>query len=525
MEFNRWSLLGGLLFALPGCRSWDEVRSQFVEPVNQFLHKKCAKAWESMSMDEILDLYSQPLSSDRDFRERKSGLLRRFANIEYASSIIIDLKPANGEKNARAHLLLKLRGRTPNERKLALDQRYELVCVRQEDRWQIAEESLLGEELSFGSGAGFREEAAARGIKFQHDSRGVRDKNGVMQKYSAGSGLAVGDYDGDAYEDVFLVGGTAAYLYRNSGDGTFSDVTRKTGIRPFPEGEGRFAVFADYDNDGRNDLFVGVLDAPNLLYHAREDGTFEEVAAAAGLKPAYESVGAAFADFNNDGYLDLYLVNGGNLLRKTPDPMYNALNATPNVLYMSNGNGTFTDRTAEAGVGNSGWGLDVATADYDLDGDVDIAVGNDVGYNVLYRNRGDGTFEDVTLKAGLSYRGSTMGIAWGDVNNDGYPEIFAAAMESNSRWMVEQPAFPSPAPWYINLFLRATVIDILKEMFYGNRFYLNNGDGTFREVAEEWGVRRGGWAWSALFLDADNDGLLDVYQVNGFISGKDQKDL
>ncbi|HVR73657.1 MAG TPA: VCBS repeat-containing protein, partial [Planctomycetota bacterium] len=225
------------------------------------------------------------------------------------------------------------------------------------------------------------------------------------------------------------------------------------------------------------------------------------------------------------GHLDLYIVNGSNLFRRHPEPIYNALNAVPNALYVSNGDGTFTDRTREAGVGHSGWGLAVTTADYDLDGDTDIFVGNDVGFDVLYRNRGDGTFDDVTQEAGIIYRGSTMSAAWGDLDGDGYPDLFAPAMDSNSRWMTRQPGFPSPAPWFVNLFLRSIVLDILNEMLYGNRLYMNNRDGTFREVADSARVRRNGWAWSGIFLDYDNDGDQDIFCCNGFVSGPERKDL
>jgi hypothetical protein len=157
------------------------------------------------------------------------------------------------------------------------------------------------------------------------------------------------------------VAGTGGRLFKNNADGTFGDATREVGLdQPF-DGEGRFAVFADYDGDGHTDLFVGILDAPNRLYRNRGDNTFEDVAVRAGLKQLNETVAAAFADFNRDGHLDLYLVNGGNPFRKNPEPVYNALNAVPNTLYISNGDGTFTDRTAAAGVGHSGWGLAVAT--------------------------------------------------------------------------------------------------------------------------------------------------------------------
>jgi hypothetical protein len=514
-----------LLLAPSGCRTWKEVRADFVDPLNRFLHQEQPRAWESMSLEKVLDQYSPALAGDPAFRAKKEEVLERFTKIEYGSCIVDSVTQLAGEDKVRAKALFKLRGEAPGGKRLAMERWYSQVCERTAGRWHISEETLLEpESLAYAKGPTFSEESEARGIKFVHSSRGVPDQFGVKQPYSAGSGLAIGDYNDDGHEDVLLVAGGELHLFRNRG-GSFEDVTAGSGLSLPPTGEARFGVFADYDGDGHTDLFVGVLNSPNLLFHNRGDGTFGEVATRAGLAPWNETVAAAFADFNNDGNLDLYLVNGSNLLHNHPEPVYNALNAVPNALYLSNGDGTFTDRTAEAGVGHPGWGLSLATADYDLDGDVDIFVGNDVGYSVLYRNRGNGTFDDVTMPAGVIYRGSAMSAAWGDVDGDCYPEILAAEMDSNSRWMIDQPGFPAPAPWFINLVLRPTVLSILKEMLYGNRFYRNNGDGTFSEVAQEAGIRRNGWSWSACFLDYDNDGNLDVYNLNGFVSGKQKQDL
>ncbi len=513
-----------IILALAGCRSWEERRAEFIDPINQFLHQRYPRAWESLALENLLGFYSPELAASPAFRARKAEMLARFSIIERAGCIIEDLAQIQGEDQVQARLLLKLRGRSPEKKLFQMEQRSEVQCRRDHGVWRISQEALIKETRAYSDRPVFNEESEARGVVFKHASGGVLDKNGIVQNFSAGSGLAVGDFDDDGLDDLYLLGGVECRLFRNCGNGRFEDVTARAGVAA-RKLEARCAVFADYDNDGHNDLFVGVLDAPNPLFHNRGDGTFEEAAARAGLVPVNDTVGAAFADFNNDGNLDLYLVNGGNLYRNHPDPLYNALNATPNVLYISNGDGTFRDETARAGVGHTGWGLCVSTADYDLDGDIDIFVGNDVGYSVLYRNRGDGTFENVAREAGISYRGSAMSASWGDLNGDGLPDLFVAEMDSNSRWMIDQTGFPAPAPWYINLFLRPTVLSILKEMLYGNRSYLNNGDGTFRESAETMGVRKNGWAWSTHCFDYDNDGDLDLYSVNGFISGPVKKDL
>jgi len=523
---SRWWLVTLILTLLfPACRTWDETRKEFVDPINAFLHQKYPAAWRTMFLENILEFYSPELATSQDFRTSKRELLGRFLNIERAALTIVDLTQVGGADQARAIGLLRLAGVSSGDRRLASEQRYAIRCKRTGERWRITEEELLEENFIYSGAPAFTEEAVARGIVFEHYSGGVTDKLGVVRKYAAGSGLAVGDYNDDGLEDVYLIAGGGAKLFRNQGDGTFEETTRAAGLDSPFEGEGRTAAFADYDNDGHTDLFVAIHDEANRLYHNRGDGTFEEVGEQAGLLPAYETVTIAFADFNGDGHLDIYLVNGANPYRKHPEPIYNALNASPNTLYMGNGDGTFTDATEKAGVGHSGWALAVVTVDYDLDGDTDIFVGNDVGYDLLYRNRGDGVFDDVTQEAGISSRGSTMSVDAGDVNGDGYPDFFAPAMESNSRWMVDQPGFPSPAPWYLDLFIRPLVLDVVKEMFHGNRFYMNNGDGTFREVSEEAGVRRSGWAWSGNCLDYDHDGLLDMYCLNGFISGEQKDDL
>jgi hypothetical protein len=532
---RRLLLAASLVVPLQGCRSWDEIRAGYIEPLNDFLHKRYARVWETEELDAVLSLYSAELAGDERFRREKRLLLERFTAIEQAFAIIDRLEQAGRAAVVDAGVLLRLRGIAEGGVRLALERYYVLRCARgAAGEWEIISEELRGEEAVAGHSTSFSEESAERGLEFTHSSRGVPDKFGTVQLYSPGSGLAVGDYDGDGDEDVLLVAGDGAYLYANHG-GKLVEATVASGLGPFPldglenrGGEGRCAVFADYDNDGELDLFAGRIDAPDLLYRNLGGGRFEEVGARAGIVAAdgvFETTGACFADFDADGHLDLYVVQGGNLLRKHPDPMYNALDAAPNRFYLSRGDGTFSDRTAESGTGHRGWALAVSAADYDLDGDIDIFVGNDVGFNVLYRNRGDAVFDDVTLEAGLIYRGTSMSASWGDINEDGYPDLFVAAMDSNSRWMIDQPGFPAPAPWFLNLFIRSLVLDILREMLHGNRVYVSQGDGTFRDISSTSGLRRNGWAWSSLFLDHDNDGLLDVSSVNGFISGEVKDDL
>jgi hypothetical protein len=369
----------------------------------------------------------------------------------------------------------------------------------------------------------FREESLERGLDNRQDMGGVEDSHGVPQRYPGGSGLAVGDWDGDGLDDVYFANGLGCRLFQNLGGGRFGDVTEATGTHARAPGRSRCALIADFDNDGDADIFVGRIDGPHLFYRQDGPGVFHEVAARLGLSPAHETSSACAADFNGDGRLDIYVANCGNLTRMSPEPQHNALNAAPNTLFLQSPDGTFIEAAERAGVAHRGFGLGCAAADHDGDGDVDLFVANDFGFDVLYENRGDGTFQDVTGRARLLKRGAGMSAAWGDIDGDGLPELFVGGMHSNSQWMLDQPGHPLPAPWPIRILFRRQVIDIIKESLGGNDFYRNNGDGTFARMAPE--TRNSGWSWSSVFLDFDNDSLLDIYAVNGFISGEDREDL
>ena len=208
-----------------------------------------------------------------------------------------------------------------------------------------------------------------------------------MDKVDGGRGSAWGDYDNDGDEDIVAVGTYQPHvLYRNNGNGTFTNVADQAGIAD-PRG-GWGSLFADYDNDGFLDLYItrggwsGA--AENTLYHNNGDGTFTDVTHTAGVADPQSSFCAAWADYDNDGFLDLYIADGviGD--------------GAANVLYRNNGDGTFTNIAESAGVANTGNSLGTAWGDYDKDGYIDLHVVNFGQSNVLYRNNGDGTFTDVT---------------------------------------------------------------------------------------------------------------------------------
>lgn len=272
-------------------------------------------------------------------------------------------------------------------------------------------------------------------------------------------GVAWGDYDNDGYLDLYVANNGTNRLYHNNRDGTFMEVGASAGVNH--RGDGQCIAWGDYDGDGDIDLYLSNHLNRNCLYKNNGDGTFTDVAASAGVADGSHmySRGVAWGDYNNDGHLDLYLASCGANAR-----------GGPNRLYRNNGDGTFTDMAVSAGVADSREnGTAVAWGDYDNNGYLDLCLSNYQQVCRLYRNKGDGTFEDVadaTRVAGIS----GGGVAWGDYDNDGHLDIFLVGKRIH--------------------------------------LYRNNGDGTFTDEAinERLSTVTGG--------DYDNDGDLDLYVIN-----------
>ena len=310
-----------------------------------------------------------------------------------------------------------------------------------------------------------------------------------MDKVDGGRGSAWGDYDNDGDEDIVAVGTYQPHvLYRNNGNGTFTNVADQAGIAD-PRG-GWGSLFADYDNDGFLDLYItrggwsGA--AENTLYHNNGDGTFTDVTHTAGVADPQSSFCAAWADYDNDGYLDLYIADGviGD--------------GAANVLYRNNGDGTFTNIAESAGVANTGNSLGTAWGDYDKDGYIDLHVVNFGQSNVLYRNNGDGTFTDVTPTTGMTLPVTDAFVTFFlDVDNDADLDIFISNSGSFQAFIAGQITGAAPHD--------------------GDRqvLYRNNGDGTFTDVTRESGLYHAFGAMGANFGDIDSDGYLDIYLATG----------
>ncbi|HXW04660.1 MAG TPA: CRTAC1 family protein [Vicinamibacterales bacterium] len=290
----------------------------------------------------------------------------------------------------------------------------------------------------------FEDVTAKAGITFVHAAGATPDKY-MFETF--GSGLAWIDFDDDGFVDLYLVNGapgSANALYRNKGDGTFADVTARSGAGAKDHNGYKTGVaVGDYDNDGRLDLYVTAY-GPNILYRNNGDGTFTDVTARAGVagRAREWSTSTGFFDYDRDGDLDLYVANYVDFrmddnpwcgLRKPGHRMYcnpTIFDGVADRLFRNEGNGTFTDVSARAGIANpAGKGLGVVFCDVDRDGDTDVYVANDLVRNFLYRNNGDGTFVDVAYAAGVGFDANGkpqagMGVDCGDVDGNGFPELF-----------------------------------------------------------------------------------------------------
>ncbi len=349
-----------------------------------------------------------------------------------------------------------------------------------------------------------------------------------MIRYGPG-GISVVDYDNDGFYDLFIPDGVSSRLFRNCRDGTFEDVTREAGLADL-DGVSA-AVFADYDNDGFKDLFVSRTFRPNQLFHNNGDGTFRDVTQQSGIGEDCCTTVAGWADYDNDGFLDLYVGRYLDPRKDIPTTFY-ARNAEPNHLYHNNGDGTFTNVTERAGVGDRGLCLGVVWGDFNDDGRPDLYVVNDFGRKTLYRNNGDGTFSDVTVRSSALAYGAGMSASFVDYDNDGRFDYYVTHIRSEHSWFAESPTvkrymlkcltqgtWKTDMPLYWEIFKQSgrDFVRVFQQMASGNTLLRNRGDGTFEDVTAKTNTNPPGWFWGASFADFDNDGWQDLYIANGWV--------
>ena len=387
--------------------------------------------------------------------------------------------------------------------------------------------------------------STATGLSFRNE---LLSENTVAYVYM-GAGLTVSDYDGDGLPDVYLVSQDGPNkLFRQTSPLKFQDVTEDVGSGlDGGDAWGTAATFADVDGDGDVDLYVCNLESPNLLFLNQGDGTFVEKAGAFGLGATAASTGAAFADYDNDGDLDLYLLTNRvfrptlaeeiaaeaklpSRIRKTREQLL-APNLTFEVdghrfmagqqdrLFRNDGYAQFVDVTDESGLKDAGNGLSVVWWDFDSDGHQDIYVANDFqSPDQLYRNVGGGKFVDVTERRLPHTAFFGMGTDFGDINNDGMFDLCVADMSSTSHYMGKMlMGNMDQHRWFL--------MNSKPQQYMRNALYVNTGTERFLEAAFMAGLASTDWTWTVRFADFDEDGRQDFYATNGIPVFADNPDI
>ena len=357
----------------------------------------------------------------------------------------------------------------------------------------VAEEAL--------SDRWFEDVTKKAGINAKHSNRVFDNPYAkIMAGYTAlGASASVADYDGDGYDDVFVTDsklGGKNHLYHNNHDFTFTDVAEAAGVANGNDDKNATAdsLWFDFNNDGKPDLLVTRF-GHNQLYQNMGNGKFKDVSRAAGIDSYKNAITAIAFDYDRDGKLDLFVgsyfqpinIFKPDSPRFFPESFETANNGGGVTVYHNNGNGTFTDVTEKVGLKTSGWTLDLGHADADNDGFDDLYVACDFGTDRFFHNNGNGTFSDITEKAIGFDSKKGMNVDWGDFDNDGLLDIYVTNITD----------------------------DYMRE---GNFLWHNNGNLTFTDVSRETGTAETGWGWGAKFFDYDNDGWLDLYVVNGWVS-------
>ncbi len=427
-----------------------------------------------------------------------------------------------------------------------------LAACSDDDAGPLTSQPLRAAGAATGDTRFERLDPAVIGLAFENE---LKPENILPYIYNGG-GVAVGDYDQDGLPDVYLVSQDGPNkLFRQVAPWQFEDVTESAGGLDGGEAWGNAATFADVDDDGDLDLYVCNLEAPNLLYQNKGDGTFVERAGKLGLGISTSSSGAAFADFDNDGDLDLYLLTNRVLGPSVPKELMQELEvpadtrAKPNDyappppsiefrdgeaiipkdykhLYLAvqdqvfaggqrdrllrnDGYAKWTDVTAKAGIDGYGMGLSATWWDYDNDGVLDLYVANDLeSPDKLYHGNGDGTFEDVTKSAlpHTAYFG--MGSDFGDIDNDGGFDFIVADMSSRTHYMSKMlMGNMGDRRWFLE--------NADPPQYMRNALYLNTGTDRFMEAAYLTGLASTDWTWALRFADLDNDGRVDLFVTNG----------
>jgi hypothetical protein len=486
-----------------------------------------AHNWETSDL-KIVNASSNSASagkiSGKAFLENWAEFLEHFSEIEDAR---FKIKEANFDDSAKAmmgaeqptavvgatgkaRIAFYVIGRDINgKREWTRGAFWANVRADKNKHWQFDSFDLISFDSLVAEKDLFSEVAIPAGVGATIPAFGTPENSGFVWH-----GAAASDLNNDGWMDLFVVGANRNYLYLNDGKGKFTDASEAASVKITASGTAPL-VF-DYDNDGDKDVFVSSVGQQILLENQfKQTGKleFNDVSLEAGVAKDAIGFSAVAGDVNGDGRLDVYVTSYNRYGQITPDSWFRATNGTPNLLFVSQKDGTFREEAEKWGVNDKRWSYAAEFADINADGKIDLYVANDFGEKALYINKGD-KFVDEAEARGVLDPGNGMGVSFGDYNNDGRLDIHASNMSSTAGNRILTRLFP-----------KASAKDnVLKKLAAGNNLFENTGDGHFKDVTQEVGGFGGGWAWGGGFIDFDMDGWEDIYTPNGFISGKSMKD-
>ena len=392
---------------------------------------------------------TEKITTKRDIAGEVERYLNTISTVEEAKLKLDSVERIDSDDDAVIRSFLWLRGTRDgggSEEKEAFETQvlFRMWLRAEGGAWKIRRQEMIRGTTVTGDRRGFTDVASSAGIDFasrfnpKFFTPAWYPKTFEIIKYGP-AGVSAVDYDNDGWYNVFFGDGAQARLYRNRGDGTFVDATIEAGLPENMQGV-NVGIFADFDNDGYKDAYFGCFtDRSRLFKNIATDSRrkFVEVTDTSGIVKKGDGdfvVVASAADYDNDGDLDLYTGRYLDPRRHLPTTLFYTRNGEGNRLFRNEGNFRFTDVTKEAGINETGLTLGVAWGDYDNDNDLDMYVANDFGRDALLRNNGDGTFGDVSKEANAFDPGYGMSSTWADVDNDGDLDIYVSDVHSGQRW-------------------------------------------------------------------------------------------
>ncbi|MFT5050590.1 MAG: hypothetical protein ACI8QZ_001992 [Chlamydiales bacterium] len=444
--------------------------------------------------------------------DRRIGSWRRVLQSEWRVTQA-EFQSGDVVRWGKVHLHVRLTGMTASGGRADVDARFVARVENVQQGWRFSLLDVLELTSSRKRDPLFVDVSRATGISHEGIRYGQPGNDN-----DAWNGVASGDFDGDGRYDIFVPSSERNFLYRNRGDGSFDEVAEASGV--LGNGGGTGALFFDVDNDGDQDLVVGHVGALGTarelvgdtahLYRNDGAGHFEDITLGSGLDVAQVAYSLTAFDHDGDGFVDLFMCGYGRMEVARNNSWIESTNGSPNRLLRNVDGEHFEDVTKSAGLDDWRWSYQAAAADYDGDGHIDLYVANNFGSNRLYRNLGDGTFMDVAGKLGVAERGNSMAVSWADMNNDGRLDLFVAGPTSVTGERVLKRVRRGG---------EERVADDLLNLASGNALFFGTESGGFERAPRGYGGANAGWVWSSALADLDLDGALDIFCVNGFVTG------